>query len=814
MPYCTAIFATGLKGQRGARIALGPCTYIEGPNATDKSSVADALHLALLGYHPSGGRDGSPVRDLAVMARFAPQGAAQTEVRALLSVDAGELEIVRTWRAEERGEEGLTYKKGKATVRTGSDLLHNEEARGYIERTLGRPLFLDAQSWLTLPDDRRRAALAPFLRCDWTAADVWREAAALAAGLLDEAGQPVPPLTEAALAAIFARPAAKTLLDGKKKPWCEPGTHAGELLAASGLDVQPWLSLAHAFCRAIGAQHQAEIEGLRKAVAELEGDPIDAHAVAELRAAHEAAGVHVEQTAAGYQEQIDRARQEKAALVVRIEAAQQAAAQLAEVQAQIADLDGQLAARAKVDALRAEIAGLAEEGWGEPAPGSLVAARAAVAEEEARLQAARSALQVAQAAQQEAAAELERRRDAARVDERQADAAAAVEQGRVDQLGGKLGALAEQLATLQAAIQAAGWGAPACPLCGSEIDPGRVLPGLQATIQAAEQERDASRERHRQLLDAGLRRSAEHVAAVQTQRQQVEQAKREQAAAERCLETADQAHRRAEQALQSAQARLEILRARLVAAESTGADGAQLAVLRQQEADLAARSADARLTTTVLDAELRRLRELQKLAVETAKGQQTAALDAYIAGQRRLERKQNVATLQAECAQAEEDRASALAAAAALGPRGLLGRLLDQGKAPLVDAVNRCLGPLQLGRADLRLLDNRGADICQLGLWLADGSWAETTLSGGESAIVAAGLQLGLQHLGGAPYKLVVIDGAEAVDELTGRRSRLLGQLRSLHEQGLVDQVLVTCCASTPPAALAGWTVIRTGAAA
>jgi DNA repair exonuclease SbcCD ATPase subunit len=267
--------------------------------------------------------------------------------------------------------------------------------------------------------------------------------------------------------------------------------------------------------------------------------------------------------------------------------------------------------------------------------------------------------------------------------------------------------------------------------------------------------------------------------------------------------------------VRSAELRRELLQARLNETRALARldRSTELATLQQQEQELTARAADALLSPAALEGELRRLQAQAQAADREAATLEQQALDAYVAGQRRLEKRQSVATLQATLARlTEHDLPTAKYAARILGPTGLQGRLLAASKAPLVDAVNQFLAPLGQGRFDLLLTDARGADVCQAGLWLPDGSWAEATLSGGQSLLVQAGLQLGLQRLASSPYYLLLLDGAEAIDEaFSGARGQFFRQLSALHTAGLVDQVLVTCCDQTDPAALADWQVIRTG---
>lgn len=768
----------GLKGSSGEPVQLDPCTLVVGPNGAGKTALLDGIALGLLGYHPTAGRGGSRMKDPAeLVQRLAADGVLQIELTC--ETEAGRRTVSRRW--EQSVKDDGTAKFGKPTleVRGGGQVVKGKEAELEVRRLLGEPTFLDVTEWLALSDERRRGKLLELLPATspWTEEQLWAEAAACG-------------LTRETLEQIWARPEVASR---------QGASEVCRLWAADELALRDWLAQQQTFLAESSRDAADRCRGLERAIAELDGDAIDAHQVAELLAARTAAEQARTQTRQAHEAPLAEAKAELARLDEQADAATQARSRLAEIRQELARHLQESGGR--VPEIERQIAALTEEAWGDPSPGSLAAYRQEVEEAAAAVPRAEELERTRAAEEQEAGEAASRNREelaAAR-----ARQVAAVEQQRVELEQAQQAETQATTAceTIRGALADTHWGEVHCPTCLQAVDPSSLLLVLEER-QAQAQER--VRQLREQARETAARIGQEALDAQQREkasRQWAERAHQSVVEARRALETRRATLRQREQDLQQAELTLERLRTELQVEQTRAASAAtvELGALRQQERDLVDRvelAAGVVARQGELGAEILRLEQQLRLAEAQATERWTQADRAYTDGQRRLQRKQDLDRLRADLALAEEELLQLKAVVVALGPRGLQGRLLAVGLKPLVGTINTCIEGLGLGRFDLRLYDERGGEVCWPGVWVqvaGQERWRHLeSLSGGESATLLALFLAGLANLGRSPLRLLTVDGLERVDRT--RRGVFLAQAKRLQEQGLVDQVLITGC--------------------
>lgn len=784
---------TGLKGATGSKpVELAPCTVIIGPNGCGKTTILDAVALALLGYHPTAGRGGAPMKDPAdLVQRLAADGLLQVEL--VVETAAGRRTITRRWEQRVEKDGSIKYGKPVLEVRGGGPVVKGKEAEAEIAHLVGRPAFLDPTAWLSLADGPRRAKLLELLptTSPWGEAELWSVAAACG-------------ISQAQLEAIWDRP------DVARRP----GTgELARLWAADGEEpLRDWLLRQQAFVAEISREDAERCRGLERAIGELDGDTIDAHHVAELAAAREAAERDRAQARQAFAGPLDQARAERLDLARTAELPADTYTRLDQLRRRLTDAAIDRGAQAA--ALQARIDLLADEpAWGDPEPGSLLAHRLAVVGAGEQVTEAEGALARAREEEEKAQAAVARTREelagltaqlTARVERNGADEAQAL------QATGQAG---EALEAIRAALAGTAWGDVHCPTCLQVVDPSSLLLTLEERWCQAGRRAEEITEAGQQAL-AELRE--QHLAATgraTSARQWADRAHQAALTAQDTLARLQREQRTREGELAEATRELDRLRLELEQERSrvTGAVVDLEALRREEQAltDQVRQAEEARGRLAVLDAELARLEQQQRQAEAVATERWEAADRAYVDGQRRLERRQGLARLRADLAVAEDELQASKAASVALGPKGLQGRLLACGLAPLTHTINGCIEGLGLGRFDVRLLDERGGEVCWPGVWVEhDGrtEWRHLeSLSGGQSAAVVAAFLAGLAGLAGSPLRLLAVDGLERIDQL--RRPDFMAQVAELQAAGRIDQAILMGCPDAMDE-VPGWTIL------
>ena len=284
----------------------------------------------------------------------------------------------------------------------------------------------------------------------------------------------------------------------------------------------------------------------------------------------------------------------------------------------------------------------------------------------------------------------------------------------------------------------------------------RSVDALQAQGQALQQAEKAI-QHARVARDSRLR-----------QHEQVEQQ------ADAAIRAARAAQEQDVQLLQEAQARLAGLREQLARAE-TGADRvAQLATLKERETALLAEQRPLPDIAALRQA-LEHVKTRTKLERERAEEEAAEALAKKDEAETRLNDQLRAADLRVKLDEAEAEFNECRRVEEGIGPKGLIGEVIDEILLPLTSAVNACLAKLGLGEFRVRMFNARNNPVCRPGLLRGDVFSEYETLSDGERASVEGAFQVGLANLGSSPWRFLRGDALQRIDSV--ERGRLLEQM-------------------------------------
>ena len=179
--------------------------------------------------------------------------------------------------------------------------------------------------------------------------------------------------------------------------------------------------------------------------------------------------------------------------------------------------------------------------------------------------------------------------------------------------------------------------------------------------------------------------------------------------------------------------------------------------------------------------------EMEKLT-----GATVAAQMALVEGTRHLERHRVWMSMRAKAAELEEQEEQLREIVDALGPRGILGKVAATVLGPFKDVVNSLLRDLGLGEFSIDVFDERDRPVLRMGI-KRDGELAPVeTLSGGESTAVRAGMSLALATVSELPWRPLLIDEVEGVDEQ--RQAGLRAAVDAAIEQETASQAMILGC--------------------
>lgn len=773
------IKAKGLKGQEDYVQEFDSCTFLWGPNRAGKSRAFDALQLLVTGYHPAVPRNNDGILRLAAGDELMVTGIFQDK-------EGRSWTCHRRW---ERSEVARGENKGK--VRTSSEVLviHpsgskliKKEAEAAIAALAGQPYAVDLSALMGETDTGRRKLIF--------------ELGATAAGWTLERVNEVLKVEN---------------LHSVKE--CD-------LSARSHDDLVTWLEREYQAAKERTKSARSEVAQCREAAARLDKDAgvVEPADVGALRRTHEAAQERARQVS----EQWARAEERQVAELTRAlesqEARRQAEDKLQAARTELKQLREQGPASGNAPDttnLREQIEELEEGFDGIPAYEEQVqsAAEAAIT--------ARIAEKQAQETTAEARYILDSARGALRSKQEKLEAA---QQKAVEEVNDRLNKANSEYGTAEALYRQAtevystiterlnssedSFDEPTCPFCKQGVTES-VFPKLEKQVAET---KATMRNAKKVVEEAEYARSnifvdGELLEQVKAAKEDLEQAEADNKLAaanyDKACKAVTEARHEEDAAialLRSRKQDLHELKAKLRAAEATNSDAdyrSRLAILEERVAGLEAETRKLVPDTQSLQAALDDTSRQAERARSEAK---QAVTDAY----KRLKDAEDKLTLYREAASVRQALIDAGAVYAetqrveeALGPKGLMGRIVHDVLGPFEAAVNRCLEGLDLGSFQIRMEDERGNAVFHLGLLRAGVFSPVETLCHGEQASVHAAILVGLATLGDAPWRVVQADHLERLDKK--RREAFLSQIVSLVQAGLVDQVIAAGCTDTCP---------------
>lgn len=773
----TEVRIDGLKGAHSVSHTLSPVTFFSGVNGSGKSTVIDAVRLALRGQHPDAGRGGQPARTNDDVLQLA--SADVIEVSCLF---AGETtaRVTRRW---ERRRVTRGTKKGavetSATVQVQTDrLLEKKEAEAWID-THSPSLGLDLSELLGpgLTDTGRRKVLlaAAGRRSKWTREQLSEE------------------VQRRCLSTFLAR-----------NPWNDGG-------------LVDYLTEQSERASTAARRVESDLGGKRDALTELEGShaPVDPHQVGLARAALTAAEAELARVTSA----TEQAEASSADLIRRALEGQQAdglrLTRLATVRRELAAAQAQ-GTGPSLAGLRREIGDLTDE----LSDGAIPCLQSDLVAATNRRQDAQATLDRAEAAERDAAAG-QRLASEAQLSaggalhraESEAMRQYAAEQSRLARLladvereaAPTLATYAELLRLSEEAAE--NLDDPTCPTCLSPLPPGALdrLAGQVAAAEARIQQATSSAAEALSILRAQqgsvlgaltAARDAANASATEAQTTAL-RARHDLEAAKEAAKARAGEEGLARVRAQIAQDRLQALQQQLAVAQAGTAD-ALLASLQERERGIMAEIAASpcpddqplRAALAATQQSGRRDRSVAQGALDTAR----AALSPL---EQALALEIKVAELRASVGQLEQDRIEALRVEAEIGPKGLMGRVLTELLGPLIGLVNEVIAPLNLGVFDILMTDERNKAICRPGLRRGDTFSPVETLSDGERASVLPVLLPALADLVGSPWRVLIADALERLD--SARRERFVRQVVALVRAGRIDQAILAGCPDSPP---------------
>ena len=758
----------GLKRGGMLTLDLTPLLYLHGRNGVGKSRAFDALQLLINGYHPDLPHTGDGVMRLSDGDELVVSATVEDAMGRLWSVGRRWLrEIVS--RGKDKG--GIKISPPEVWAQCAGEMrFEKKEAEAKIKELLGSPSFVDLTALTDKTDTGRRDAIFRIGAegAKWTAE-------VINAHLKDERCTGV-------------------------KPW-------------NGISpLYDWLSGEVEAQKERTKAARALVAQRREAAAKLgeDSEGVEPADVGVLRRAHEQAQADARKVHADWSRATTQARSEvdRVASLHRQRTIDQA--ELATVKAEIERVSSATATD-EIARLRGELMDL-EEGWGDDAiPGLTDALTQAEREaEEAKQTKAQAAttLDEAKKARQRAADDEQERAEERRVQDeviRSAILKRDFAQSRLD-----------EARKLLASLNTDSFDDPACPYCTQPI-PVTVLAKLQAPITQAEQElREAEEEveqawvkveqawvKAKPASDRLTKRANELTTATDALRQ-AEEAEREAVNCwSRCLTDAENKTAELTSArswLKDATDKATALKNRIEVLEAQGDTGtqAQLATLRERERNI---TALLNVIPFPMSAVVATLQETERRAEQEkaeADGRATAAFDELKREEEKLTLFREAARIRQELVDAQTDLKEQERVEKAVGPKGLMGRIVASIIEPLEAAVNDCIEGLNHGAFKIRMQDARENEVFHMGLEAADGTFRPIeTLSQGERGAVHAAVLVGLATLGKAPWRVVLADHMERLD--LDRRTAFLSQLATLKRAGKVDQVLAAGCSDIIP---------------
>ncbi len=765
-----------IKGLKGGTIeyAIAPSLFLSGRNAAGKTRVFDAIQLLVNGYHPNLPKKGDGIMRLAEGDELYVEGRFESE--------HGTWTIARRWDRTEvsRGKDKGGIKVSSSIIafdRSGKKL-EKSEAEAMIKLVAGEPFAIDISELISKTDSGRRNLLFRIgaQQAGWTPEVV--------ADILSSANT-TPPV----------------------KPFKE------------GMNLVEWLDQEYADAKERTSAARALVAMRREAAAKLGEDAsaVEPADVGVLRRAHEAAQQRSREVAADWAKTIEKARNEHNAGLTLAESRRRTKDSLDAAQAEERTLLATPAAdnSGEIKRLQDQINNLEDDLDGIPA---LREDLESVTKKETR----------AAARERETAIALSRAEDARLQAFSATTNQLAPQSEELDALRSKCNTLSNfgqriegsinDIAAQIATLEGDGFDDPACPTCGQTVSPealekftDRKLE-LQREAWKIEQQLVATQAEYDSALTAAKKQIAEELNTALQLAVDVEYEAR-------------QAHDAAVKELHALIARKTSLitelsrknnellttKERLRSLQSNGGTNeraGRLAVLRER-----IEKAEAQLATPAPDCDT-----LGQIVATTA-AQATAAKEKANAAAteafNKLKSAEDLLTLYREAARIRQELADAEAELTeckriedALGPKGLMGKVVASVIGPFEDAVNACIEGLDLGRFEVRMQDERENEVFHLGL-VRDGQFAPIeTLCNGEGASIQAAVLVGLASLADAPWKPVQADHMERLD--FERRTAFLTRLVELQKAGKVDQVLAAGCPDVSPA-IPGLDVVMVG---
>jgi len=729
----THIQSTGLKGQ-DIDLDLDPVSVSIGPNASGKSAVMDALLLGVLGYRPGWGKTAEDTL-------MASSGRIDISITVAVDPELPPVIITRTW-------ERLYYKRGerkgdfKKVVRRVDCSLEPSTSHQKTHEQAVRTLFGLSSDKTQRADQEQCFDVASFLGLshDKRRVALFR----IAHGLLDREWTPERMVEELKAANVWSelligRPDVRDVADGPIE-WLE---RAWKEKVSMLSDARRIRREAEAGVAAIDEERSDESKVADPAAVGLLKASVEDCSASEVAAMARHTEAIAECTAA-----LGKAKQANADIVA-------ARIRVDDIQGQLAELRGPLPEDA---------AGLAHKIAEIEAPfgaNSLSTMRSISdhAKEAAEAPMDRSSLSPISGVIEQLELEVEALR---------ADLGAL----NADAKKGK--ALASDITTLSQG------GSGHCPLCRQVVGRASLsalhnaLVPLNEAFDKADEVRDAVVTKEADLGEARTlrERMEDHLLATQAQRSADY---RDAVDDVRALEQRLVSHRRQLRALQSES----------VNPEQIG----RLESLLETVTEVASREVESleNLSMVLEGACSERDEEMEKLT-----GATVAAQMALVEGTRHLERHRVWMSMRAKAAELEEQEEQLREIVDALGPRGILGKVAATVLGPFKDVVNSLLRDLGLGEFSIDVFDERDRPVLRMGI-KRDGELAPVeTLSGGESTAVRAGMSLALATVSELPWRPLLIDEVEGVDEQ--RQAGLRAAVDAAIEQETASQAMILGC--------------------
>lgn len=850
---CTSLTVRGLKrtaAEEPESYDLSSETHIYGPNAAGKTRIRDALVIGLLGYHPTAGRGGTPARQERDIMKLA----SGDSMHVGLAFEGDGLPRIQLSRTFSR-----SWKAGKASYprqsvlfsRAGERPLSGREAEIEIRRTFGDSSFFDASTitGATVSDSERRTIFYRFVSGEWTPEALAQEIGRQNVAVDDlraiwaelrcrmRAGDDVPQQAH--------QPAALRLwqaTDGPLSGWLKLQHELlRELSLQAGRELQ-------ALRKALGVEQEGQVDP--RQVAELEQAKLEAAAaLQQTRDIWRDRETEARQAVDAEQERRQQMQSTRAAL----ESAQAALRQLEQRQpeAEIAEQEGRVS---RLDNPELENSIPWMERRIEQRERGLLELSSRLQEAGRMLDRARSDKQDADRQAKDFASRCQQAEQREQEALRPLDHARLLATGRAQELRDvaqkhdscpvcRRGIRGNQSGTFSIDMREAtdtrdyqlvltitvdgeeheyrDGGEPEDQTFGRDwawvegeieraylagLRHGASETDLRPVIDRLVAQEVAAVEAYQLASAAALQRLEKYRSRADRSRQEAEQAAAEVTRLEGEHSRAADEHAAELLAISSLRKLLDEARrlrtsieARIAALRS-----GELAELLHDKAaavdDLQSRLQELARFVDLdeLQSRLAAEQELGRLAIEEAQARLQQAEDAWVAGQRRLERRQQLAQLELRVIEQETRAELAKRAAQAFGPKGLQGVLLGGDVDSFLEASNRAIGPLGFGRLAIRMRDDQQREVFQLVLQHQDGSSSyEETSSGAESIVIPIGLLAGLHAYGRAPYRVLLLDEVQSLDR--ARREQVYRAVRGMLAAGELDQAFYFGCPDVEP---------------